>query len=127
MITSLVLAAKFFCETQEVVVNADIARLLSGSKSAAAFDLNAMEAAFADLIDFHLFVSQEEYNKEANKVNLLLQKARQEELAQRQKSKLQRKQEKKEHHKNSHIMQRMGTIIVPKSQSLQFFCKVEKI
>lgn len=70
MITALVLAAKFYCETQDVVVNADIAKLLCSLNKTASFDLNAMEATLADLVDFDLFVSQQEYNKEAGKLNI---------------------------------------------------------
>lgn len=83
MITALVLAAKFYCETQDVVINADIAKLLCSLNKSTEFDLNAMEATFADLVDFDLFVSQQEYNKEAGKLNILLSKARQIELAEK--------------------------------------------
>lgn len=67
-ICSLILATKFYCETEDVVVNSNIERLLfpAGSET-----LNQMESTFADLIDFDLFVSLKDYNAEANKVNLL--------------------------------------------------------
>ena len=70
MICSLILAAKFFCETQDVVVNCDIARFLANSRNATATKLNEMESTLANLIDYNLFVSQQDYNKEANKLNL---------------------------------------------------------
>lgn len=35
----------------------------------------------AGLVDFNLFVTQQEYNKEASKLNLQVSKARQEDIA----------------------------------------------
>ena len=70
MISALILAAKFFCETQDVVINGDIARFLANSRTFSSDKLNEMEGTLAELIDYNLFVSQQDYNKEANKLNI---------------------------------------------------------
>ena len=81
IITSLILAAKFYCETQDVVINGDVAKLLAKINKTSSFNLNEMEATMAGLVDFNLFVTQQEYNKEASKLNLQVSKARQEDIA----------------------------------------------
>ena len=91
MICSLILASKFYCETEDVVINSDIARLLAGSKNATVNKLNEMEKTFASLIDFNLFVSTEEYNKEAGKLNTAISENRLEEMKQQQKAKVMKK------------------------------------
>lgn len=120
MITALVLAAKFFCETQDVVVNADISRFLVNSKSNKAFDLNTMEYMLCDVLDFELFVSQQQYAKEAAKLNAMIAKAKEEEEAQRQKNKMQLKKKLRQRvfHQETHEFRG-----IPKSQSQEFFTK----
>jgi hypothetical protein len=73
----LILAAKYYCETQDIVVNIDICRLMEirggdpsstdGSSSQSyvlgAEKLMAMELRVLDLIDFNLYVSIQEYNQ----------------------------------------------------------------
>lgn len=43
-----------------------------------------MEVSFADLLDFDLFVSSADYNKEAQKMNVKVQEARKIEMVQNQ-------------------------------------------
>ena len=61
VITSLVLAAKFYLEPSEVVVNCDIARLLQINHQ----QLNQMELTLIQVIDA-LYVSIHDYNKQAS-------------------------------------------------------------
>ena len=72
--TCLILASKYYCETQDIIVNIDICRLMgirgensnsSPTKSyqAGADLLMAMELRALDLIEFDLHVSLEEYNQ----------------------------------------------------------------
>jgi len=77
-ITCLILAAKFYCETEDIVVNIDIARaiglgsgILDGLQK-----LNAMEAKMLDLLDFNLFVCIKDYNKVQNFLNEKVKKAK---------------------------------------------------
>jgi hypothetical protein len=63
------LATKFYCETTDIFVNADIARLLWTSGKLQPEKLNRMETALAQLIDYDLFVSPNEYNTESSKIN----------------------------------------------------------
>jgi len=72
------LAAKFYCETEDIVVNIDIARaiglgsgILDGLQK-----LNAMEAKMLDLLDYNLFVSIKDYNKVQNFLNEKVKKAK---------------------------------------------------
>lgn len=60
IITSLVIAAKYYQEATEVVVNCDIARILHIQP----YRLNQMERILVSLID-QLFVSIHDYNKQA--------------------------------------------------------------
>lgn len=66
MISALILASKFFCEGQDVVVNSDIARLLNYPPS----KLNQMESTMIKLLDFNLYVSTLKYNNAANLINI---------------------------------------------------------
>lgn len=50
-------------------MNADIARLLKITSSGEDNKLNSMENALINLLDFDLFVSEIDYNKEAFKLN----------------------------------------------------------
>ena len=110
MITSVVLAAKFYLETCDLVVNSDIARLLSTSGTV--MDLNGMEEALTDLLDFDLWVSSEQYNQKANSINVLIQKARVVDLERIKEEKLQRKAQRNA----TRHMRKWAS--VPKSQSL---------
>lgn len=72
------MAAKFYCETEDIVVNIDIARaiglgsgILDGLQK-----LNAMEAKMLDLLDYNLFVSIKDYNKVQNFLNEKVKKAK---------------------------------------------------
>lgn len=64
-VCALILASKFYCETEDLYVNSDIARLLASNGKFDAEKLNTMEVALADLLDYKLFVSQTEYNEDA--------------------------------------------------------------
>lgn len=71
--TCLIIASKYYCETQDIVVNIDICRLM-GIKGEStdetptqeyiqgAEKLMEMELRVLDLIDYDLFVSNVEYN-----------------------------------------------------------------
>ena len=65
LISAVILAAKYYCETEDVLVNCDIARYLTGIKNRGIEKLNEMESTLANILDFNLHVSLEEYNKEA--------------------------------------------------------------
>ena len=87
-ICALMLAAKFYQETEDNYVNGDIARLLDISSAS---KLNSMEAAMVSLLDFNLFVGLLDYNKEASKLNARVVAAKQEEMRQRQLNNVQKK------------------------------------
>lgn len=65
-LTCLILAAKYFCETEEVVVNLDICRMLglqvNGSLHEATKRLMCMELELLTMIDWDIYVSPQEYN-----------------------------------------------------------------
>jgi hypothetical protein len=72
--TCLILATKYYCETQDIVVNIDICRLMGLRGDNSNFSptknyqegadlLMAMELRVLDLIDFNLHVSLTEYNQ----------------------------------------------------------------
>ena len=72
--TCLILASKYYCETQDIIVNIDICRLMgirgenSNSSPTKSYQegadlLMAMELRALDLIEFDLHVSLEEYNQ----------------------------------------------------------------
>lgn len=61
------------------MVNSNIERLLQ-EVSGVKVDLYRMESEVAGLLDFKLFVSLEEYNREACQLNVLIHKQRAEDL-----------------------------------------------
>ena len=61
IVGSLVLAAKFFLEANDVVVNCDIARVLGMSPQT----LNLCEYKLSTFLDFDFFVSPLDYNRVA--------------------------------------------------------------
>ena len=64
LISCLIIAAKFYCETEDVVVNADIARFLSGGNLIADFEwLNSLEEQILSFLDFDLYVSLLDFNR----------------------------------------------------------------
>jgi hypothetical protein len=64
VISCLIVAAKFYCETEDVVVNADIARLLCESTLVADVEwFNSMEEQILALLDFDLYVSVLDFNR----------------------------------------------------------------
>lgn len=81
----MITAAKFYCETEDVVVNVDIARLLSlGSTIQEGLEmLNKMESSLVDLIDFNMFVSTVDYNKNQNIINERIKKQKETDNLQR--------------------------------------------
>ena len=68
-VVCLILAYKYYCETQDIVVNIDVCRLMgirgasSQSLSEGADRLMNMELTMLDILDFDLHVSISEYNK----------------------------------------------------------------
>ena len=64
-LTCILVAAKFNLETEDVVVNTDIARAmkLGNNKIDGLQKLNAMEAKMLEILDFELFVSIKDFNK----------------------------------------------------------------
>lgn len=81
----MITAAKFYCETEDVVVNVDIARLLGlGSTIQEGLEmLNKMESSLIDLIDFNMFVSTVDYNKNQNIINERIKKQKETDNLQR--------------------------------------------
>lgn len=81
----MITAAKFYCETEDVVVNVDIARLLGlGSTIQEGLEmLNKMESSLVDLIDFNMFVSTVDYNKNQNIINERIKKQKETDNLQR--------------------------------------------
>jgi hypothetical protein len=94
-LTAIIIACKFYCETEDVVVNEDIARLMKIANhsshscleciSATSMDeseedgedlalLNSMEARLLDLLKFELYVSPQEYNDIQRSYNQTLKK-----------------------------------------------------
>ena len=69
----MILAAKYFCETEEVVVNLDICRMLglkvNGSFHEAAKRLMSMELQLLSIMDWDIYVSPQDYNKAQHKFN----------------------------------------------------------
>ena len=65
IITSIVIAAKYYMETTDVIVNCDIARLLYLQPER----LNSMEESLLSMIIDQLFVSSQDYNKQACELN----------------------------------------------------------
>ena len=72
--TCLIIATKYYCETQDLIVNIDICKLMDVKGDSAddassqcylegAKKLIKMELRVLDLIDFDLYVSPEEYNQ----------------------------------------------------------------
>ena len=64
-ISCLLLAAKYHCETEDIIINIDIARALHlcPNPIGSLRKLNAMEAKMLELLDFRLFVSAQDFNK----------------------------------------------------------------
>lgn len=86
--TCLILATKYYCETQDIVVNIDICRLMgirSDNQSSSptksyqegADLLMAMELRTLDLINFDLYVSIYEYNQTRSIFNLKIKNEKQ--------------------------------------------------
>ena len=65
----LVLAYKYYNETEDVASNRDLARILEGSLAAVPDQINAIEGRMLDILDFDLFVSQDEFNSTAATFN----------------------------------------------------------
>jgi hypothetical protein len=64
IISCLLLAAKFYCEVEDIYDNKNVARVLKNEIRCfpKLQKLNEMEAAMVDLIDWNLFVSLSEFN-----------------------------------------------------------------
>jgi len=64
--TCLILAAKYFNETEDVVVNLDICRMLgfkiNNSFHEASKRIMSMELQLLSMFDWHIYVSQQDYN-----------------------------------------------------------------
>ena len=69
-ISCLLLAAKFHCESDEVVVNLDISKALNIGKNVvdSKKKLDAMEARMLTLLD-KMYVSEQQFNMEQKKLN----------------------------------------------------------
>lgn len=65
IITSIVIAAKYYLEANDVIVNCDIARLLYLCPER----LNQMEESLLSLIIDQMYVSSYDYNKQACDLN----------------------------------------------------------
>lgn len=125
MITAIVLASKFYCETQDVVVNADISRFVVDSKIHKAFDLDAMESSLCKVLDFDLFVSEQQYIKEAAKINTMIAKSNEETQASRLKNKTLRFTKQECH---SVFKRESSNIVIgiQKSRSQEFYSKAKQ-
>lgn len=86
--TCLILATKYYCETQDIVVNIDVCRLMgirsdnSSSSPTKSYQegadlLMAMELRTLDLINFDLYVSINEYNQTRSIFNLKIKNEKQ--------------------------------------------------
>jgi hypothetical protein len=64
IISCLLLAAKFYCEVEDIYDNKNVARVLKNEIRCfpKLQKLNEMEATMVDLIDWNLFVSLSEFN-----------------------------------------------------------------
>jgi hypothetical protein len=69
-ITCLLLAAKFHCETDDVLVNVDIAMAMKMGKSVSdgKKKLDSMEVTMLTLLD-KMFITEKQYNMEQKKLN----------------------------------------------------------
>lgn len=83
----LVLAYKYHLETEDVASNLDLARILEGSMTAVPFHVNAIECQMLAILDFVLFVSEDEYNAVASMFNTLVKSEEQLKLSQQGKPK----------------------------------------
>ena len=77
-ITCLILAAKYYCETEDIVVNIDICRLLgiksAGSYAEGAKILMSMESQMLSILQYEIYVSLQEYNEAQHKFNVKITK-----------------------------------------------------
>lgn len=80
------------------------------------FDLNSMESALCEMLDFDLFVSPQQYFKEAAKLNTMIAQSREEQKARRIKDKMLRETERQKV-----FVRETSTLAMPKSHSQQFF------
>ena len=90
-ISCLLLASKFYLETQDVVVNSDIARILTGINHMSTHQLNKMELTMASLLNFEFYVSIFDYNRVANLLNVKVKRYNEEQMISRKKLKAERK------------------------------------
>ncbi len=71
--TCLILAAKYFCETEDVVINLDICRMLglkiNNSFHEATKRLMSMELKLLSLMDWNIYVLPQDYNFAQHKFN----------------------------------------------------------
>ena len=82
----LILAAKYFCETEDVVVNIDICRMLglkiNNSFHEANKRLTSMELKLLSLMDWQIYVSPQDYNSAQHNFNAKIKQQKVDQLDQ---------------------------------------------